>query len=165
MSFARQIKFVPDVHKQNLPTHFLCIPLLDSASTPHYRASMRPLLNHPALASVPTTFFRPPGVLHLSLETISLAKPEQFSAATKLLESFNIVDILETAAMCHKNGVGFDSQRYWTQQSQQMQIYPKRRSHRRETIPLEVSLSGLWCYEGFEANINCLWTDVFDSTY
>lgn len=164
MALPRRIQFVPN-QLENRVTHFLCIPLLDSASRPRFRASIQPLLRHPALANVPTTAFRPPGVVHLPLEAFDLATREQFTAFTGFLERLDIVDILEAAAICCKNGVKFNAQKYWSERTPLKRPFSNRRSAMRASTPLVVLISGLRCKEGKEAATDSLSVYVIDPTY
>jgi activating signal cointegrator complex subunit 1 len=163
MSWGRPLKFVKNSADNS--THFLCIPLLAPAVRPRFRASIASLLNHPAWARVPTEAIRPPGTLHISLGGFNLLRPDDATAATKLLESIDIANVLEISAACSKNGIKFDPKRYVAEHSQQRHSTLKKTSSLLETGPVKVCLRGLWCKQGKEAASSRLGIGVVDPTY
>ncbi|KAK1674411.1 kinase A anchor protein [Colletotrichum godetiae] len=79
------------------PTHFLCIPLVTSASRPQLSkslASFKADVTNPDSFAVQPDAVRPLGTLHLTLGIMSLAKDEGISKATEVLKSLKPRDIL-----------------------------------------------------------------------
>jgi len=114
MSWGPPLKLVPN-HSDDL-TRFLCILFLVPILRSRFQASIKPLLNHPTGTSLQTTAIRPPGTLHISLRSMNLVKFDDATAASKLLGSIDIVDILELASACFKSGFKFDARRYVVEQ-------------------------------------------------
>jgi activating signal cointegrator complex subunit 1 len=103
-----------DGNKRPPLTHFLCLPLLTTASIPQLQESLslfKQSVTHPAKsetpanedaeatasttkAVIPEKAFRPLGVLHLTLGVMSLHSEEKMNAAKDLLESLNLSELL-----------------------------------------------------------------------
>jgi len=74
-------------------THFLCLPLVTSASRPHLEANLRSFRAEVTQATaqnpsgIPERAVRPAGTLHLTLGVMSLVTPGRIEAALTLLQS------------------------------------------------------------------------------
>ena len=101
-------------NKKSLLTHFLCLPLLTTTSTPQLQESLSRLKESvtrserseiPASEdaeanasttnfTIPENAFRPLGVLHLTLGVMSLRSEEKMAAAKNFLESLDLSELL-----------------------------------------------------------------------
>ena len=83
------------------PTHFLCVPLVTSASRPQLVQSLGSFLadvSSPASFGVPEDAVRPVGTLHLTLGVFSLPQSESLERAKELLRSLKPREMLAAAA-------------------------------------------------------------------
>lgn len=88
------------------PTHFLCIPLLSSSSTPQLASSLRSFtetISQPPHAHLdgspllPAEAIRPLGTLHLTLGVMNLSSQPALDAAISLLRSLDLKAIASQA--------------------------------------------------------------------
>ena len=91
-------------------THFLCLPLVTSASKAHLLASLQQFTAHVVdtenedSAIVPAKAVRPIGTLHLTLGVMSLQTPERVAVASAFLQSLNVRELLRGATITgHKS--------------------------------------------------------------
>ena len=102
---------------RSIPTHFLCLPLVNSTSIPQLESSLEafkaenpptptnPLLSNGKLSSngqatvsvIPEGAHRPLGTIHLTLGVMNLASPQQLDGALRLFESLDLVAIMREA--------------------------------------------------------------------
>lgn len=121
--------FVPASPSRRPPlTHFLCLPLNTSSSTPHLRAALQDFAldvakdrdagdgssrsaNGPrdtvkngvnggtgAQRTIPPRAVRPPGAIHLTIGVMSLLTPERIKAACDFLEGLDVKTIIAKVA-------------------------------------------------------------------
>ena len=139
---AKQI--VTDFNQRKGITHLLCLPVVTTASRPHFRSFIINLLNDSEASALPREDIRPLGTLHLAVGGLNLKEPKRFAAAKELLHKFDIASVLEVAGRCAKDGVKFDAERYW---SGYVDSFTNRHrqaaSSHNDVIPLNVTVSGL----------------------
>ena len=99
----------PKKEKRPPLTHFLCLPLINSTSTPQLASSLAefkeaiPLIPPPSQASslkpptrlVPDDALRPLGTLHFTLGVMSLPTEERLQEALEFLQSLDLRSILQ----------------------------------------------------------------------
>ncbi|KAI9711877.1 MAG: hypothetical protein M1828_001788 [Chrysothrix sp. TS-e1954] len=81
-------------------THFICVPIVTSASRPPLEAGLERLRNEiahrPQLAGLDNAV-RPIGVLHLTLGVMSLTQPDRVDAAIRKLKDLDLASMLRQA--------------------------------------------------------------------
>ena len=83
-------------------THFLCLPLITTASRPQFQASLQRFTsevtttNEAGEAQLAAKAIRPVGSLHLTIGVMSLLTPERLDAACTMLREFDIAGLLRT---------------------------------------------------------------------
>ncbi|MCJ1467679.1 hypothetical protein MMC07_006304 [Pseudocyphellaria aurata] len=135
-------------------THFLCLPLVTSASRPQWQASLQKLesdiASSPSLQDLRFGACRPLGTLHLTIGLLSLETEEQKRAASDLLLSFgsirNIADrkvessrpasVTSSSTIQRSNSTRLESSKVSTIEQQTLHPQP-------EVLPLHITLSGL----------------------
>lgn len=135
-------------------THFLCLPLVTSASRPQWQASLQKLesdiASSPSLQDLRFGACRPLGTLHLTFGLLSLETEEKKQAASDLLLSFsfirNVVDrkvdssrpasVTSSSIIQRSNLTRTKSSK--VSAIEQQTLYPKP-----EVLPFFITLSGL----------------------
>lgn len=78
-------------------THFLCLPLVNSASHPQWQTSLKQLIDNVKAANVPgitSDVIRPLSTLHITIGVLSLLTPELEQAARALLHGNEVDRVL-----------------------------------------------------------------------
>ncbi|WVW80694.1 hypothetical protein I302_102680 [Kwoniella bestiolae CBS 10118] len=77
------------------PTHFLCIPLINSLSRTQLDVSLGRLRDAAATLGIPSKAFRPTGTIHLTLGTMDLREKYRFDRAIEVLSGPEITQALK----------------------------------------------------------------------
>ena len=78
-------------------THFLCLPLVTSASRPQWQASLKKFqddVNGVYSSTLCPEMIRPPGTIHITIGVLSLPTPEREQAARALLHGADVARCL-----------------------------------------------------------------------
>ena len=139
-------------------THFLTIPLVSPTSRSHIRDSFKCLWDDLAAIGVPKDAIRPLGLLHVDLEaSLSLKTPERMAKAKKILQQLSIKEFQPTR---HKSSISRNLFGYVSGAS------PTSKDDIKNIMaPPSVSISGLFCSPGKEANTFSLHAKVYDATH
>lgn len=85
-------------------THFLCLPLVNSASRPQWQASLKKFLDEGSATDLPAVCqetIRPLGTLHITIGVLSLPTSELEQAARVMLHSDEVDRILRESMKLH----------------------------------------------------------------
>ena len=155
---ALQSKFVASNIKRSGLTHFLAIPLVTPTSRLQILDSFKCLRNDLKAVGVPIDAIRSPGLLHLSLDILlRLDTPESMAKATEILEKLSIKEILPT------NYGTSTSDKLFRHSS--MALPRSGDDTNNSMAPPSVSISGLSCRPGTEAEAIFLNTRSYDATH
>ena len=139
-------------------THFLAIPLVSPTSRSYIRDLFECLWDDLAALGVPKDAIQSLGLLHVNLEaSLSLKTPERMAKAKKILQQLSIKKFQPTS---HKSSISRNCLRYVSGAS------PISKNDIKNIMaPPSVSISGLFCSPGKEANTFSLHANVYDATH
>lgn len=155
---AWRSKFVTSRPQRLGLTHFLAIPLVPPRSRSQSRDSFRCLWDDLAAIDVPTDAIRPLGYLHLSLDILlRLDTPEHVAKATEILQRF---PIKQTPPTTHASSTSENLFRHSS-----MALPSSNDDTNSSMAPPGLSVSGLFCTPGKEAETLSLSAIVYDATH
>ena len=151
-------KFVTSYNEKHGLTHFLTIPLVKPTSRPQFRDSFKCLWDDLAALDVPKKAIRSLNLLHLDLATpLSLKTRKDIAKATEILQKLFAKQTLPTIHGSSASGNHF--------KHSSRALTTSNNDTNNSMAPPSVSISGLFCKPGREAQALSLGAKVYDATH